>query len=170
MTRFFSQSRRYMYDPILNTRTYTYPFSVFCSKSEKPNNGKCINNVIYEPISRPISFFSDVAIDYWLWTVKAWKISPITWQSPCWNVPVLAWSQKLFPGWGRSFDNMAKISCLFTLFYLLEKDKQSFDIYTPAPLILLSNPPHMYSFLNDSVIENHTYYLLLYSQFPKRWW
>ena len=97
---------------------------LFRKWKKKSNNVKYINNVIVHiwiiQFHDQFLFYSDVVIDYWLWTVKAWKISPITWQSPCWNVPVLAWSQKLFPGWGRSFD-MAKISCLFTLFFIVKR-------------------------------------------------
>ena len=106
---------------ILGTRTN--PFSV-PKVGKKSNNVKYINNVIVHTIwiiqfHDQFLFYSDVVIDYWLWTVKAWKISPITWQSPCWNVPALVWSQKLFPGWEQSFDMIWfwKISCLFTILF-----------------------------------------------------
>ena len=122
-------------------------------------------------------FFSDVAIDYWLWTVKAWKISPITWQSPCWNVPALGWSQKLFPGWEQSFD-MIWISCLFIILFFSWnwfhgkriKTKFWYKIHTihvcshvkrATSHALLQYPPQICFFEWDSVIEKSIYLLLI---------
>ena len=165
---------------ILGTRTN--PFSV-PKVEKKSNNVKYINNVIVHTIwiiqfHDQFLFYSDVVIDYWLWTVKAWKISPITWQSPCWNVPALVWSQKLFPGWEQSFD-MIWISCLFTILFFREIGftekglKQSFDIqYIFAAM--WKEPHHMLScnihhtnilfWMRFSDRKNHIptkYYLLL---------
>ena len=174
---------------ILGTRTN--PFSV-PKVGKKSNNVKYINNVIVHTIwiiqfHDQFLFYSDVVIDYWLWTVKAWKISPITWQSPCWNVPALVWSQKLFPGWEQSFDMIwfwkSAVCLLFCFFVKLvsrKKDLNKVLIYntylqpcekshiTCSPAISTTN---ILFWMRFSDRKNHipttTYY---YSQFPKRWW
>ena len=159
------------------------PFSI-PKVGKKSNNVKYINNVIVHiwiiQFHDQFLFYSDVVIDYWLWTVKAWKISPITWQSPCWNVPVLGWSQKLFPGWEQSFDMIWfwKISCLFTILFFSWnwfhgkgiKTKFWYKIHTihvcshvkrATSHALLQYPPQIFFFEWDSVIEKIIYLLLL---------